>query len=102
MKKSILVSALCLCFSLSYAQLKVMGGGRVGIGTNDVSGSKLHVSTGPGLTPQIISTSGQQWSYGLRARTSTPNVKLFAAGTLAADNFVVLTNGMVHYSNFWV
>jgi hypothetical protein len=78
------------------AQLKILSGGRVGIGTNDVSAYKLHVVGDNYLQALRITSSASAWGYASRVQTANGYVKCFAGGTAnLADNFFILANGVL-------
>lgn len=63
------------------AQLKVLSGGRVGIGTNDVNNYKLHVVGDQYVQALRITSSAGAWGYASRVQTANGSVKCFAGGT---------------------
>ncbi len=92
-----------LSFSISsQAQLKVLSGGRVGIGTNDVSGYKCHIDGDPYLTPLYITTTTGNWGYGIKVTAQVGLVKCIAGGQGPGDNFFALTNGVIFNQNHYL
>ncbi|MFY7732827.1 MAG: tail fiber domain-containing protein [Bacteroidia bacterium] len=99
--KLLLILTTFLSFS-SFAQLKILNGGRVGIGTNDVSMYHLHVTGDQNLQALKITTTSGAWGYGARVAAQDGNVKMWAGGLGFSDNFYALANGIIWNQNHYL
>jgi hypothetical protein len=100
---------LILLTSLSlnlFGQIKVLNGGRVGIGTNDVTLSKLHVFGENYTMPLLLTTTTEDYGYSSAIRTQSSWVKNLVVvqrptqfTNWGNENFIVYSCGEVWANN---
>lgn len=105
--KLLLVLFYLCCFSV-YGQIKVLSGGRVGIGTNEVSSSKLHVFWEQYTMPLLLTTNAEGYGYTSAARSQNDFVKnwvvvrrLLGTSNWGAENFLVYSSGDVYGAHYF-
>jgi len=82
-------------FQTTFAQIKVLDGGRVGIGTTDVTGIKVHINCDQENVALKLSSNAGDWAYISQIEGSIDNAKALAIRKSGNDNFFVLCNGLV-------
>lgn len=85
-----------------HAQIKVKEGGRVGIGTNDVSQYKLNVHAPEGIYALNLRNLTDEWGYNSKAEVSNGYTKTWVVNFNGNDNFFVLGEGSYWYKGGWM
>ncbi len=100
-KTFLLIIALLVAISLK-AQLKVLGGGRVGIGTNDVSVYKLHVNAPNDVMALKLRNTIYNWGHISQAEVNGALTCAWVVRYNNKDNFYVTGGGLsVAKLGFW-
>jgi hypothetical protein len=100
--KHVLLLTLALQTSLlTFAQLKIKDGGRIGIGTNDVSWFKTNISAPYGVMALNLRNTTPQYGYISRAQVSNAYTKSWVVTHNGRDNFFVYGEGKMYYKNGW-
>jgi hypothetical protein len=99
--KHVLLTLALQTSLLTYAQLKIKDGGRIGIGTNDVSWYKTNISASYGVMALNLRNTTAQYGYISRAQVSNPFTKSWVVTHNGKDNFFVYGEGRMYYKNGW-
>ncbi len=100
--KTLAISATLFYTSNLHAQIKVKEGGRVGIGTNDVSQYKLNVHAPEGVYALNLRNLTGEWGYNSKAEVSNGHTKTWVVNFNGNDNFFVLGEGSFWYRGGWM
>jgi hypothetical protein len=101
LKNIALVICIQISFFSTYAQLKIKDGGRVGIGTNDVSWFKMNINAPYTIMALNLRNSTPDWGYISRAQVTSSFTKSWVVSWNGSDRFFVLGNGAYFYKSGW-
>jgi hypothetical protein len=101
--QQIFLITFLLLTNVIFAQLKVLNGGRIGIGTDDVNGTKMHIQTDiENMCLKLTSNVATDWTYISRFEGFGPAVKAIAVSQNDVDNLYITCNGSLWSTNQWM
>ena len=96
LKYQLIVAALHIFIFNSNAQILVKTGGRVGIGTNDVSSAKVTINAeNTNLNGLLILNNDVDWSYNSSSNVTSQFAKSWVVNRNGNDNFYVCGEGSI-------
>lgn len=98
LKTILFLITLQISFS-SFAQLKIKDGGRVGIGTSDVSWYKTHINAPYGIMALNLKNSTGDWGYISRAQVTSAHTKAWVVTWNGTDRVFATGEGAVYLRN---
>lgn len=90
-----LITLIFSCSNL-FAQLKVLSGGKIGIGTSVVNGTKVQIQSDmENMCLKLITNNAESYGYVSQFESAGPHMKAIAISLNGADNGYWLSNGEV-------
>jgi hypothetical protein len=101
--QQIFLVTLLLIGNNLFAQLKVLPGGKIGVGTDDVLGTKVHIHSDMiNMGLKVSSNDPGAWGYVSQFTGAGPAVKAISVWQSNLENLFITCNGSLWSSTMWV